>query len=180
MIKKSISRGHFIKSTAKAGIFAAITAGLQYRLSFSSLNNFDLIIKNGLVIDGINDKPNKSDLGIIDDRIDVVGNLDSANSKSIIDAADKIVSPGFVDIHSHTDIELLINPKAESKIRQGITTELSGNCGFSSFPRKKTLSPFEKDLQEKISLDFDWTDLERYHFTMEKRGLAVNHATLIG
>jgi len=92
-MKKSISRQHFIKSTAKAGIFAGTAARLRYRRTLSSLNNFDLVIKNGLVLDGLNSNPHKSDLGIIGDRIEVVGNLDSATSKSTIDAADKIVSP---------------------------------------------------------------------------------------
>ena len=91
-----------------------------------------------------------------------------------------MVTPGFIDIHSHTDLELLINPKAESKVRQGVTTELSGNCGGSVFPRKKRLTAEEKKLKEKLNIEINWTDLEEYHSFLHKRGLAVNHATLVG
>ena len=180
MIKNKISRRQFIEKTTKAGILIAVTGEFSRGRISSSPKRFDLIIKNGLITDGLNSKPFKSDLGIIADRIEALGSLDQANSKSTIDAGGKIVSPGFIDIHSHTDIELLINPKAESKIRQGVTTELSGNCGMSTFPRKKPLSQSKKNQKEKISLDFDWTNLEEYHSTMQKRGIAVNHATLVG
>lgn len=179
-MKNKISRRQFIETTAKTGLFLGVTSGFSYGRIFAVPNRFDLVIKNGQIIDGIKSKSYKVDLGIIADRIEAVGDLNTASSKSIIDAKGKVVSPGFIDIHSHSDTELLINPKAESKIRQGVTTELGGNCAHSPFPRKKPLTQFEKELKEKINLHFDWTDLEGYHSKMEKRGIAVNHATLVG
>lgn len=179
-MKKNISRRDFIKTTARAGIFIGMSSGLSGTAVFSREKRFDLIIRNGTIVDGISDKGFKADLGIIGERIEAMGNLEGEQAGSVIDAMGKVVSPGFIDIHSHTDFELLINPKAESKIRQGVTTELSGNCGGSAFPRKKGISRYEKTLKEKANLDITWTDLEGYHSLMEKRGIAVNHATLVG
>ena len=179
-MKEKISRRLFIESTAKAGLMIGASIGMGNKRIFASYPHFDLIIKNGLIVDGVNNEPFKSDLGIISGRIAELGNLNSTDAKSVVDAAGKMVTPGFIDIHSHSDSELLINPKAESKIRQGITTELGGNCGHCPFPREKTLSSFEKEWAEELNLDSIWTDLEGYHAEMEKRGIAVNHATLVG
>lgn len=179
-MKKSISRRDFIKTTTKAGIFIGVASGLSGTDIFTNEKHFDLIIRNGTIVDGISDKGLKADLGIIGEHIEAIGNLKEEQAKSVIDAKGKVVSPGFIDIHSHTDFELLTNPKAESKIRQGVTTELSGNCGGSAFPRKRRVSRLEKTLKEKANLGINWTDLEGYHSALEKRGIAVNHATLVG
>ncbi|UCC39645.1 MAG: D-aminoacylase [Candidatus Aminicenantes bacterium] len=179
-MEKNISRRDVIKTTAKAGIFIGAASSLSGAAIFTREKHFDLVIRNGTIVDGISDKSLKADLGIIGERIGAVGNLKDGQAKSIIDARGKVVSPGFIDIHSHTDLALLINPKAESKIRQGVTTELSGNCGGSAFPRKKRASQLEKTLKEEANLSINWTDLEGYHSAMEKKGIAVNHATLVG
>jgi N-acyl-D-amino-acid deacylase len=179
-MKDKISRRQFIESSAKTGFMIGVSVGIGGKRIFASPQRFDLIIKNGFIIDGENKDAFKSDLGIISDRIQEIGNLSSAEAKKVIDASGKTISPGFVDIHSHSDTELLINPKAESKIRQGVTTDLGGNCGHCPFPRKKELSAFEKNRVEELNLDLNWIDLEGYHSEMEKRGIAVNHATLVG
>jgi N-acyl-D-amino-acid deacylase len=175
-----MKRRDFIKSTFKAGVSLSLAGGLSHQRVFPTPPRFDIIIKNGSILDGISDSTIEADLGIAGDRIEVLGRLDPNSAKVVIDATDKVVSPGFIDIHSHTDFELLINPKAESKIRQGVTTELSGNCGGSMFPHKKTLTQYEKAIKKSLGIDFSWTDLEGYHDLMEKRGIAVNHATLVG
>ena len=179
-MKNEISRRQFIETSAKAGLMVGITAGAGGGRIFAFPEKFDVIIKNGLIVDGEKDKPYKTDLGIVGDRVEELGNLSSAGAKSVIDAEGKVVSPGFIDIHTHSDIALLINSKAESKIRQGVTTELGGNCGACPFPRGESLSPLEKMLKEAVDLDFNWTDLEGYQAEMEKKGIAVNYATLAG
>ncbi len=179
-MSKKISRRQFLRISAQTGVLLGLASGLGEKVLFSQPKSFDLIIRNGHIIDGLKDKSYKADLGIIGDRIAAIGNLSQANSKTIIEATGKVVTPGFIDIHSHTDLELLINPKAESKVRQGVTTELSGNCGGSVFPRKKRLTAEEKKLKEKLNIEINWTDLEEYHSFLHKRGLAVNHATLVG
>ncbi len=173
-----ISRREFIKASSKAGLFIGL-AGTNF-LKGSSNETFDLIIKNGTVIDGISNKSYRADIGILGEYIKKVGDLQKADASVVIDAADRVVSPGFIDIHTHTDTEILINPKAESKIRQGVTTELGGNCGSSPFPMKQPISESAKRQAERNNITVDWTDLKGFHAAIARKGTAVNHATLIG
>ena len=179
-MKTRMNRRQFIKSSAQAGILLGLSGESYWGASKIFGQGFDLIIKNGTVIDGIKDESYKADLGIIGEHISVVGNLQAEKGRTIIDATARTVCPGFIDIHSHTDFELLINPKAESKIRQGVTTELSGNCGDSVFPRKKVPPEEEKRTHERIEFKADWVDLDGYRAELAKKGIAVNHGTLLG
>ncbi|MBN1222770.1 MAG: D-aminoacylase [Candidatus Aminicenantes bacterium] len=175
-----MNRRTFLKTSAKAGLAIGMTGGILRSYSEAGPQSFDILIKNGRMIDGIKDEAFSSDLGIISDRIAAIGQLSATQAKIVIDARNKIVCPGFIDIHSHTDFELFVNPKAESKIRQGITTELSGNCGGSMFPLKKDLTEYEKAIKDAMGIECSWTDLKGYHELMAKQGTAVNHATLVG
>ncbi len=177
-MKTKISRRDFLKRSAQAGLIMTL-AGSRITLGESS-ETFDLVIKNGMVIDGIKNEAYRADIGITGEYIKEVGNLQKATAQTVLDATGRIVSPGFIDIHTHTDIELLVNPKAESKIRQGVTTELSGNCGGSAFPLEQPLPDYEKRMAEEFNIKVDWTDLEGYHTAMARTGMAVNHGTLLG
>lgn len=179
-MKARMNRRQFIKSSAQAGILLSLSGESYWGASTIFGQGFDLIIKNGTVIDGIKNQGYKADLGIIGERISVVGNLQAEKGRTIIEATGRAVCPGFIDIHSHTDFELLINPKAESKIRQGVTTELSGNCGDSVFPRKKAPPEAERIIHERLELEADWVNLEGYRRKLSKKGIAVNHGTLAG
>ena len=177
-MKKKIDRREFITSSVKAGLFISLAgSGL---LKGSTNETFDLLIKNGTLVDGIKNEAYRADIGIIGEHIQKIGSLQNATAKNTIDAGDRIVSPGFIDIHTHTDIEILINRKAESKIRQGVTTELGGNCASSAFPVKQPIPEYEKRMAEEAGITIDWTDLSGFHAAIEKNGTAVNHATLIG
>ncbi|MFC2164844.1 amidohydrolase family protein [Acidobacteriota bacterium] len=175
-----MNRRSFLKSTAKAGVALGLSPSFFSRRVFATPAQFDVVIKNGQIIDGNKDQAFQADIGIVSDRIAALGQIDSGKAKVVIDAQGRIVCPGFIDIHSHTDFELLINPKAESKIRQGVTTELSGNCGSSTFPHKKELNKYEQTIKKQMGIDFVWTDLKGYHALMAEQGTAVNHATLVG
>lgn len=177
-MKKEISRREFIRTSTKAGLFIGL-AGTNF-LKGSSNENFDLIIKNGTVIDGIENKSYRADIGILGEYIKKVGDLQKASASAVIDATDRVVSPGFIDIHTHTDTEILINPKAESKIRQGVTTELGGNCGSGPFPMKQPISESAKRQAERDNITMNWTDLKGFHSAVASKGTALNHATLIG
>ena len=146
-----------------------------------SRTDFDLIIKNGLIVDGTGGKPFSGDVGIRGDKIAAVGNLSGKTAPRVIDADGLTVTPGFIDVHTHTDVHLLVNPKAESKIRQGVTTEISGNCGYSPFP----LFGVEGDkirghLKDKYQIEADWSDLNGFFRRLERSGMALNYATLVG
>jgi N-acyl-D-amino-acid deacylase len=94
----------------------------------------DLIIRGGLLVDGSGAPPQRADVGVEHARVAAVGELAGAQARRVIDAAGRIVCPGFVDPHSHSDFTLHTVPDAESTIRQGVTTEVVGNCGWTYAP----------------------------------------------
>ena len=91
----------------------------------------DIIIKNGTIVDGTGDLPYFADIAIIGDKIDYIGDLRGVSAPLVIDAHHKYVTPGFIDPHTHSDQSIWANPRAESAVRQGVTTEVVGNCGYS-------------------------------------------------
>jgi N-acyl-D-amino-acid deacylase len=98
-------------------------------------NKLDLLITNGRILDGTGNPGYDADIGIVDGEIAVINrDLGKTHAERIIDAGGMVVSPGFIDTHSHDDAYLLINPQCEDKVRQGVTTDVIGNCGFSLAP----------------------------------------------
>jgi N-acyl-D-amino-acid deacylase len=98
-------------------------------------NQLDLLITNGRILDGTGNPGYEADIGIVDGEIAVMGrDLGKAHADRMIDAEGLVVCPGFIDTHSHDDAYLLINPHCEDKVRQGVTTDVIGNCGFSLAP----------------------------------------------
>ncbi|MEI8350894.1 MAG: amidohydrolase family protein, partial [bacterium] len=96
---------------------------------------FDITLVNGMVFDGTGQPGRRVDVGITGDRITEVGDLGRAEARRVVDVAGKMVCPGFIDTHSHSDAYLLIEPSAPGKVYQGVTTEVVGNCGASASPR---------------------------------------------
>ena len=101
------------------------------------MTDFDLLIKNGTAIDG-SDKPKfKADLGVTKGKIVGIGDLSRSSADRTIDAKGMFVSPGFIDPHSHSDWAILVHPTGDSKIMQGVTTEMNGLCGYAAAPIDK-------------------------------------------
>ena len=101
---------------------------------------YDLLIKHGTVIDGTGVPGVVADVGVSAGRITAMAPHLEGSAEHEIDASGRIVAPGFIDVHTHSDFTLLSAPGADSKVRQGITTEVVGNCGFSPAPvRPQTL-----------------------------------------
>ncbi len=172
-MKPKITRRKFIQTSAIA------TTGIL--IGCSVKNQFDVIIKNGQVIDGSGKQPFFSDLGIKGDRINVLDKSIGNSADLIIDAKDKVVSPGFIDIHTHTDVELIVNPTADSKIFQGVTTEIGGNCGSSPFPfNEADLSEFDSDLFERYQEHADWRNILEFYNRLEKGKISINFASFTG
>src|SRR6266550_8362573 len=94
----------------------------------------DLVIRGGEVIDGSGAPGRVADVVVTDGRIVALDSGQTRQGRRIIDATGQVVAPGFIDIHTHSDFTLPLNPRAESKIRQGVTLEVVGNCGFSVAP----------------------------------------------
>jgi N-acyl-D-amino-acid deacylase len=96
--------------------------------------HFDLIVANGMVVDGAGTAARRADVGLKGNMIDALGDLTSAEARRRLDATGCIVAPGFIDIHNHSDLVLLADGRAESMIRQGVTTLVTGNCGLTPAP----------------------------------------------
>lgn len=167
------SRRAFLRTTGTVGL--GLLAGCTLR------NRFDLIITGGTIYDGLGNPPVQKDVGVRNGRISAIGDLRTATADRTIQAAGLVLSPGFIDIHTHTDVELLVNPKAESKIRQGVTTEVSGNCGSSPFPlNPEDSAEMQRRMKEKYGIEYAWSDLEGFFDLFRQKGLAVNYATFTG
>ncbi len=170
---KSIDRRKFIKFSALA------TAGFMMGCSIRS--RFDLIIKNGLLYDGLGNPAINGDIGIRYGLISAIADLSDASASRIIDANGYTVSPGFIDIHTHTDLELLANPGGDSKLRQGITTEIGGNCGYSPFPMTEAkMRRKRSEWAEEYGIETDWTDIGGFFRALEAKGMAFNYASFTG
>lgn len=139
---------------------------------------FDLKIVNGIVLDGTGKPAIRMDVGVTGDRISAVGELGCAEAKRVIDARDLIVCPGFIDTHSHSDAYLLIEPTAPSKVTQGVTTEVVGNCGASAAPRLG-VARMASDWQAH-TYPGSWNSMADYRRLLEQVKPAVNVFTLVG
>lgn len=144
---------------------------------------YDLIVEGGVVLDGCGNPWFKADVGVLGDRIEAIGQLSNAPAERRIDARGLIVAPGFIDLHSHSDFTLLVDPRAESKIRQGVTTEVIGNCGSSAAPQNKEVRAYrERFMRTRLGEDFqfDWETMSDYMEKLESQGIALNVVPLIG
>jgi N-acyl-D-amino-acid deacylase len=136
----------------------------------------DLAIRNGVVIDGTGGEPLHADVGVKGDRIVAIGDVPEAASE--IDAAGKVVAPGFIDIHSHSDFTLLVDPRAASAVHQGVTLEVVGNCGFGCFPLlNKELAP-KAIYGYSADVPLTWTGAAGYFERLEEAAPAINVASL--
>ena len=144
---------------------------------------FDIIIQNSTIIDGTGSKRFKSDIGILNGKISAIGNLKDSNANRFINATNLIVSPGFIDMHTHSDVSLLVDPGGESKAYQGVTTEVTGNCSYSTFPAGKA-GP--EKLQEFIgqtlvsNKTWTWNTLDDWANDLENNGISINVVPQLG
>jgi len=141
--------------------------------------SFDILIKNGRILDGTGSPWYSADIGIRGDRIVAIGKLSSATGKRTIDAAGKIVAPGFIDTLGQSEMALLIDSRALSKLSQGITTEITGEGGSIAPQNDKTISPM-KPVLDHYKLKVDWTTLDGYFRRLEKQGTPLNIGTYVG
>lgn len=149
---------------------------------------FDLIITGGKVFDGTGSPWFWADLGIKDGKISAVVRTAPGRESPLsgrapvhISATGKAICPGFIDIHSHSDFPLLVNPTADSKIMQGVTTEVIGQCGHSVAPVTDSSLPLARAaLRGMPDIDWDWRSFGEYLGRLEKQGVSVNVVGLVG
>ena len=143
----------------------------------------DLLICGGTVFDGSGSAGRQADVAVQDGRIQRVGDSHGLQASRTIDATGLVVAPGFIDIHTHSDMALLLDGRGQSKVSQGVTTDVTGNCGFSPFPINPEHLQLHMDLLAGIgddALPLSWTDLEGYRALAQQRGIAMNIAPLVG
>ena len=143
---------------------------------------FDLKIEGATVIDGTGRAGSRADVGIQGERIAAVGDLSRDRGARVLNAAGRALTPGFIDMHSHSDWRLWGNRRAESKIRQGVTTEVVGNCGFSPAP---TSTAFLEEMRRfalyvPAGMDFAWRSFGEYLRAFDREGIALNVVPLVG
>ena len=147
---------------------------------------YDIVLRNGRIVDGSGNPWFKADVGIKGGKIACVGDLSDAEAQETIDVNGLVVAPGFIDSHSHTDWTILKNNDAWSSIQQGVTTELVGNCGMSQFPvtdknRKKLHWRMADNLNTDLDqIDIDWEDFAGFKALIEEKGTGVNLACFLG
>jgi dihydroorotase/N-acyl-D-amino-acid deacylase len=147
--------------------------------SAASAGDYDLIIRNGHIIDGAGNPWYSADVAVSDDRIAAIGDLHDAHAKREIDAKGHIVSPGFIDMLGQSEVSLLLDNRSLSKLSQGITTEITGEGGSIAPQNEKTISPM-KPFLEHYKLSVDWTTLDGYFRRLEKQGTPINIGTYVG
>ena len=175
-MSENLNRRRFLKEGATAALGVAFLPP-----SVWCRPAFDLVIRGGTVVDGTGGAPFQADLGLVGDTITALGGLDPDQGSRVLDGSGLVISPGFIDIHSHSDGGILDYPTADSRVRQGVTTEVTGNCGGSAAPRIPTgPDPEEAAGVQEGGDSPDWTDVASYFRTLEETRISVNHALLLG
>ena len=140
---------------------------------------YDVVIKNGHVLDGTGNPWYAADVGVRGDRIVAIGNLNAADSDKVIDATGKIVAPGFIDMLGQSEFNLLTDNRSLSKLSQGITSEITGEGGSIAPQGEKTIAAL-KPVLDYFKLSVDWTTLDGYYRRLERQGTPLNIGTYVG
>ncbi len=139
----------------------------------------DVIIRGGRLADGSGRAIVRADVGIKGDSISRIGKIDDENARTTIDAKGLVVAPGFVDVHTHSDITILVSPKAESAVRQGVTTQVFPNCGMGLAP---AVGQALEDVEERarpFGIDVDWRTVGDYFRRVEAARPSLNVVPMV-
>jgi dihydroorotase/N-acyl-D-amino-acid deacylase len=140
---------------------------------------YDVVIRNGHVIDGTGSPWYAADIGIRDGRIAAIGDLAAAPARRTIDAHGMVVAPGFIDMLGQSELTILVDPRLPSKIYQGITTEITGEGG-SIAPQTDATIQADRVGYEHYHITPDWRTLDQYFQRLQKQGMGINLATYVG
>jgi N-acyl-D-aspartate/D-glutamate deacylase len=146
---------------------------------FAQQPQYDLIIRNGRIIDGTGSPWYSGDLAIRDGRIAAIGSLGDAQAKKTIDAAGMVVAPGFIDMLGQSELSILVNPRLPSKIFQGITTEFTGE-GSSVAPLNERIVAADRLTYDHLKIAPDWRSLAEYFARLERQGIGINVGDYVG
>ena len=140
---------------------------------------FDIVIRNGRIIDGTGSPWYSGDVGIRGGKIAAIGNLANAESLRVVDARGMVVAPGFIDMLGQSELTILVNPHLPSKIFQGITTELTGEGG-SIAPLSDAIIKADHLAYEHYKINPDWKTFREYFARLERQGIGINFGSYVG
>lgn len=176
-MSRAITRRRLLKEGFAAAVGLAAVRPFQIEASPA----FDLLLKGGVILDGTGAPGLAGDVGITGDSIAAVSTISPEQAKRVIDVSGMHVCPGFIDIHTHSDGAILTYPTDDSRVRQGVTTELTGNCGGSAAPLAGVrLNERRREIQDEEGIKTEWTDLASYCSLLEREKVSVNQAMLLG
>jgi len=141
---------------------------------------FDIIISGGMVIDGTGSPARRADIGIRHDTLAAIGDLQGAVARETVTAHGMHVCPGFIDVHAHSDFNLLAVPPGRSKVLQGVTTEVCGNCGMSAAPLQGAVRDRRAASCARLGVGLSWSSLREYAARFEHAPLLCNVLPLVG
>src|SRR5262245_59276904 len=173
-----MNRRHFVSSLTSAGVGFL----LHSREAWSQpRHQAQRVLRGATMYDGTGGRPIVGDVAIDGDRIVGVGRTLAVRGAEEINLRGLALAHGFIDIHSHTDLVLFANPKAESKIRQGVTTEIVGQDGSSVGPvSAESAARTSESYKQRYGVELGFTDLAGFFRTLERHGTAVNLASMVG
>ncbi|HUA15818.1 MAG TPA: D-aminoacylase [Verrucomicrobiae bacterium] len=157
-------------------LLAALLSHLQGQ---TSTVPFDIVITNGHIIDGTGSPWYSGDVGIREGKIAAIGDLAASPRKRTIDAAGKVVAPGFIDMLGQSELTILVDPRLPSKIYQGITSEITGE-GSSVAPLNDALIAADRSGYDHYGITPDWRTFRQYFARLEKQGMGINLASYVG
>ncbi len=144
----------------------------------SANQEYDTIIRNGMIYDGNGGDPYKGDIGIKNDTIAFIGDLSKAKAKNEVDAKGNAVAPGFINMMGHSEVSLIIDGRAQSDIRQGVTTEIFTESSMA--PLNPAMKKQMQDGQGDVKFKVAWNTLGEYMNYLEKKGISINIASYVG
>lgn len=168
-------------STRMSAVALSLAVGLVCMLARhhrAQQAEYDLLIVGGHILDGSGSPWFEGSVAVKDGKIADIGRLPKASARRVVDATGLVVAPGFIDLHSHSDYTLLVDGTAQSKIRQGVTTEILGESSSAGPVLGPAASEFDRYLQP-LGLQRDWTTLGEYFARLERQGISVNIASYV-
>lgn len=145
----------------------------------------DILISNATIYDGSGGPPYEGDIAVVSDTVSDIWRRPAIAPEALevglkIDASGMLVMPGFIDAHGHSDFNILANPNGDSKLRQGITTEVVGNCGASAFPLRGAALQEELEANKSFEIDINWSDAAGYFDRVDSSKPAFNIVSFVG
>jgi len=164
----------------RCAVFALVLAFSSSQVQAqTSVSAFDIVITGGHIIDGTGSPWYSGDVGIRGDKVAAIGNLSTTSRKRTIDAAGKVVAPGFIDMLGQSEMTILVDSRLPSKIFQGITSEITGE-GSSAAPLNDAIIQSDRSGYDHLKINPDWRTLRQYFARLEKQGMGINLASYVG